>query len=229
MSIRSYTYADCFDINTWLSNSSNATLLRKWHTPANKIIKSSVPRSAFVSFESSFNYDFTAADLYYNDYNGVCFKPDGYIESNQSSSTYYRQFIIFGIQNGGVYYEADGVDCDIMSIKSITPGDRFSILAQEGLKTVIYGAAGNDSTVYLYTDETRYNPSGLPAYMAAKKALANGVADKYIAQPIVINGIKTPLYSIVSNTASSDPELFTEVVIGGQRFFVIDYGVGVRI
>lgn len=229
MSIKSYTYTNGSDINSWLSNSANAPLLHKWHTPVNKYASNTQQvGSAFVSFQSSLNYDFTAASMYFNGKNAVCFKPNGYIESGKSSS-YYTPLFIFEIPNGGVYYEGDGIDCDIISIKSVTAGDRFSILANNDFKIVLYGATGSDTTVYLYTNETSYNPSGLPAYISAKKALGNGVADKYIAQPIVINGVKTPLYSIVSNTASADPDLFTEVAVGGQRFFVVDYGVGVRI
>jgi hypothetical protein len=71
--------------------------------------------------------------------------------------------------------------------------------------------------------------AALQNYISAKKALGAGIADKYIAQPIVLGGIQTPLYSIVSNTASADPDLFTEVAIGGQKFFVVDYGIGVKV
>ena len=230
MGIKSHTYTNGSDINIWLSDSSNAPLLHKWHTPVIKY-----PRISYQDYDTKFTafdgtpvlYGFAAANTYWNSRNAVYFYPSESVPDKPSSAQYPED--VFGIENGGVYYEGDGIDCDIISIKSVTAGDRFSILAQEGLKTVICAKTGNNTILYLYTDEARYNPSGLPAYITAKKALGNGVADKYIAQPIVINGLKTPLYSIVSNTASADPDLFTEVVVGGQRFFVVDYGVGVRI
>ena len=230
MSVKSHTYSNGKDINNWLSNSTNAPLLHKWHTPVTKypMIEYSSQEGAFTAFDGTpVLYGFTAANAYWNSRNAVYFYPSSSVPNDPTGASYPLE--VFNIANGGVYYEGDGIDCDIMSIMSVTIGDRFSILANNDLKTVIYGKTGNDTIVYLYTDETRYNPTGLPAYIAAKKALGNGVADKYIAQPIVINGVKTPLYSIVSNTASADPDLFTEVAVGGQRFFVVDYGVGVRI
>ena len=70
--------------------------------------------------------------------------------------------------------------------------------------------------------------SEVDSYNAQRKALANAWATEYSAQPVVAIGTKTPVYSITCNANSPSPELYTEIVIGGQRFFVVETDLAVK-
>ncbi len=94
---------------------------------------------------------------------------------------------------------------------------------------IVRGIPSSNSYYPLYRDVIGAINYPVLNYLTAKKALGAGIADKYIAQPIVLGGVKTPLYSIVSNSTSADPDLFTEVAVDGQKFFVVDHGVGVKV
>ena len=70
--------------------------------------------------------------------------------------------------------------------------------------------------------------STLQSYTAQRKALGNTYAEEYSAQPVIMFGRKTPIYSIVRNTADSSPAIYSEVVIAGQKFFIIDNDFGIK-
>jgi len=145
----------------------------------------------------------------------------------------YSKTDISGTDNtcAGVYYEYEGIGGDVIAIKS-NAGAYSAVLVNNSDTEIFLGRNGTTRYCQVVSKalNTAYTDnSTLFAYIAAIKTLGMGLSNNYSAQPIVINGIKTPLYSIVSNTASADPELFTEITVGGQRFFVVDYGVGVRI
>ena len=70
--------------------------------------------------------------------------------------------------------------------------------------------------------------SEVDSYNAQRKALSNTWATEYSAQPVIAMGMKTPVYSITCNASSPEPELYTEIVIGGQRFFVVETNLAVK-
>lgn len=70
--------------------------------------------------------------------------------------------------------------------------------------------------------------SEVDSYNTQRKALGNAWATEYSAQPIIVMGMKTPVYSITCNASSPSPDLYTEIVIGGQRLFVVETNLAVK-
>ena len=95
-----------------------------------------------------------------------------------------------------------------------------------------YKGSGNKEVQCFCNDGTTIRKvnmrSTLESYATQRKALANGYATEYSAQPIIMYGRKTPLYSITSNTSNTSLPLYQEVVVADQRFFIVDDDLGIK-
>lgn len=132
------------------------------------------------------------------------------------------------------YAEVEGTDCDIVGIsQAIFPQMHLSTIFSDDMDILLgsdgYTNSNHKTHCLISTDASNNIISGdIPNYITAKNKLGENLTTEFVAQPIVIGGIKTPLYSITGNQETTSPDLYTEVVVDGTRFFMVDSFIGVK-
>ena len=157
------------------------------------------------------------------------------------STTSVRMEILYGNSGMGdtgckvTYAEIEGTDCDIVGIsQTLFPQMHLSTIFSDDMD-ILLGSDGytnsNHKTIALIsTDSANTVISGdIPSYITAKNKLGENLSTEFVAQPIVIGGVKTPLYSITGNQANTSPDLYTEVIVDETRFFMVDSFIGIRV
>ena len=134
----------------------------------------------------------------------------------------------------GIYYEFGTPNADIIAFDSYG-NFRISMIDNADMSIVFYTDTTHLSNVWksFFITENKIvnrNTSDIISnYISSKKTLGGSTPTEYIAQPIIINGTETQVYSIVSRTTTASPDIYSEVVIGGVRFLMVAGYIGVKI
>lgn len=134
----------------------------------------------------------------------------------------------------GIYYEFGTPNADIIAFDSYG-NFRISMIDNADMSIVFYTDTTHLSNVWksFFITENKIvnrNTSDIISnYISSKKTLGGSTPTEYIAQPLIINGKETQVYSIVSKTTTPSPDIYSEVVIGGVRFLMVADYIGIKI
>lgn len=191
---------------------SNSTIFNKWHNQG-----------------SQDNFRVASNTRYYRvDFLNNMVTP--YIYPSYDTSSY----IVLSGYSDGIYYEFGTPNADIIAFDSYGKL-RISMIDNADMSIVFYTDNDHFSNTwksFFITEDKIVNRNTsdiISNYISSKKTLGGSTPTEYIAQPLIINGTETQVYSIVSRTTTDSPDIYSEVVIGGVRFFMVAAYIGIKI
>ena len=190
----------------------NSTIFNKWHN-----------QGSHTNFRV-----FSNTRYYWIDFLENMMTP--HIHPSYDTSSYIS---LSGYSNG-IYYEFGTPNADIIAFDSYGKY-RISMIDNSDMSIVFYTDTDHFSNAcksFFITDDkiVNRNTSDIVSnYIDSKKVLGGSTPTEYIAQPIIINGTETQVYSIVSKSTTPSPDIYSEVVIGGVRFLMVANYIGIKI
>lgn len=166
--------------------------------------------------ETNISYNIT--NRYGNTSSGRFFANDDLITSSYTTN---------GMANVVVQYgEHEAEDYDIFSFYDATNSKAFNVVYWEKDNDV-YTLHTCDTQASIATDNSIispgssfYNLRDFGTNFVTQIKSVNATTNKYVIQPLVAFGVKTPLY-LITGAYSANPPLFTEFTYGNDTYLVV--------